>query len=1285
MIKKTIKKFIIGVLSLLALMIISYFIFIANAEKIVKEIVTYYTNGTMRIEMKNLSFNPRELRITIDNANFSTINTAHQNSTYNITVDTMVLELASIRPLLLHRKLYIDSITFKRPSISVIQWKELKKENFSLPQQMGKIYTSLNNTLDKLGIKYCLLDSGAFSIEDKVHPERKKVTVTDFYFLIDNLHKTANLNNDDRFFFSDRIKFYSSHQQITLASGNQQISYSRLRINSGRKIIELDSCFVYSKKNKSDFNSFSGYFDTLKFTNVDFEKLTQDNILDADSAFCIRPKIILKTSVNENKTNKLLPRAMSRDSFTVLMKYLLGNFNLNYIGVNNATIEIQTKSDSKISTYQIKRTDFSMHDVSMVDHPDSAIKVGSFDLGLIGYKAYDSDSNYLINFDSIHFLNDKIFLSDFKFLPAKKSQTNEFKNISMSSLAINSISWIDLLADRKIVANDIELINPEIKLHLSVNKNIEKQKNKLTILSAFKKIIEYADVVNLKIRNAHFQMNQGDNFVGLTNLNCSVPVNRLLKSKTLNDFLSASVFVDFETAKIVFKQNQFLLKRGKYDGNRNTLLIKEVLADDDKNSFHGYFQNLMITNLSENSPDHFELSSLSWNKANLLLNSTTSTNKKDEFKSRQLFTVAKIQGTNTLFKIEGNLFSTNGTLPKIDITGFATETNRSFFVKDINFRGNKISMIKKGLRLNINQLDFQNKNTSSITGLQMNSDSGKNKIEMNIPNVVFTADINEAIKKQFSLGEIVIQEPSVSILNNGDYKLLPDDSKEFKFPEINISKIIVNNPKFRGAAFEGKIQPYIKEINSTIRLNGIIVQNEQIKIDNGIIKLADLKFITPKFSLMIPADTIMRLFIKDVDVALGNNKNNLKWHFQIDSLTSDNFSLKLQKDSIRKQKFNIKNSFLSNLHINNNNAFSLYEILAVSPKFSIEHIDVDMIKNEDRFKIYNLSYSEKIQQLDLDSFSFRPLAEKADFIYENDYQKDYPVFSTGKINVNNFNLLKLFKDSVFTATYVNITHPDLYTFKDKRKPFNKGLYKPLPSAMMKNINFKIDIDSVKVNDGVVVYEELNDKTNKSGLVKISQLDAIVNNFKNHNLKETDSLRLYLTGNFMDSAKIRFRLSESFTDSLHAFTYGLRFRPFNFKILNPILEPLFSVRIISGSLDTLRVNAIGREHTSYGKMNMYYKDLKIQYLNNGNDSLKNLKSRLINFVANDLLLKRNNKNGLGIVYAERDKERGFANYWLKIGLSGVLSSSRVKKNKKVENKYKKQLKKMKVPDITEVDL
>lgn len=1270
---------------MLALLTISYFIFIFNAEKIVKEIVTHYTKGTMKIEMKKLRFNTRELRITIVDAQITTLDTVHQHSTYNITVDTMLLELASIRPLLLDRKLYIDSITFKRPSISVIQWKELKKEKFSLPEQMGKVYNSLNHTLDKLSIKYCLLDSGAFSIEDKVHPERKKVTVTDFYFLIDNLHKTSSLNKDDRFFFSDRIKFYSSHQQITLANGNQQISYSRLRINSGRKIIELDSCFVYSKKNNSDFNSFSGYFDTLKFTNVDFKRLTQENVLDADSAYCIQPKIILKTSVKEKKTDNMLARAMSKDSFSVLMKYLLGNFNINYIGVDNAAIEIQTMSNSKISSYQIKRTDFSMHDVSVIDHPDSTIKVGSFDLGLIGYQAYDPDSNYLVAFDSIHFVDDQIFLSNFKIKPTKKLQTNEFKDISMSSLAINNISWIDLLANRKIVANDIELINPQFDLHLLSNKDNGSRNHKLSVFTTLKRITDYADVGELKIKNAYFKLIQDDKNIGLTNLNCMIPVNQLLKSETLNDFLVASVFVDFESAKIISNKNQIILKKGKYDGDKSTLLIKETLADIDKNSFHGYFQNLKIDKPSEISPDHFDFSLLSWDKATLSLTTKPSVNKQEDTISKPSLTVAAIQGKNTAFQIKGNSFSTNGVLPEIDVSNFTTEKNGQFVVNDLKFKGNKISLVNKGMRLMINQLNFQNKTSSSINGLFVNLDSGKKRVEINVPIVVFSTDINQIISKKFDFGDIIIQEPSVSVWNNNDDQGGSVNSGATKLPNIKINSIAVNNPVIHSEGFEDKFQPLLNTIQSKIRLNDILVKDDHIQIENGNIQLADVKFTTPKISISLPADETMKFSLKNLDLTLGDKQNKMNWNFLIDTLSSNSLIINTQKDSLHTQKISLNNTFLTAIQINNSKGLTPYEILNASPNFSIQHTTVDILNNQNRFHIQNLNFHEKLGELEVDNFSFRPNVLKEDFVKLNDYQKDYPFFQTGKINVNNFDARKFFKDSVFAASAVNVSNPDLYIYKDKRKPFKKGIYKPLPSALLKKLNFKFDIDSLHINEGVVVYEELNEKTNKSGVVKFSHLNGMINNIKNHNHIETDSLRLYVTGNFMDSARIRFRLSESFTDSLHSFTYGLRFRSFDFKILNPILEPLVSARIISGSLDTLRVNAIGREHMSHGKMKMYYNDLRIQYLNKGSDSVKNFKSRLINFVANDLLLKRNNKKGFGIVYAERDKERGFANYWLKIGLSGVVSSSGVKKNKKVEKIYNRKLKKMKVPEIPDVDL
>jgi hypothetical protein len=101
--------------------------------------------------------------------------------------------------------------------------------------------------------------------------------------------------------------------------------------------------------------------------------------------------------------------------------------------------------------------------------------------------------------------------------------------------------------------------------------------------------------------------------------------------------------------------------------------------------------------------------------------------------------------------------------------------------------------------------------------------------------------------------------------------------------------------------------------------------------------------------------------------------------------------------------------------------------------------------------------------------------------------------------------------------------------------------------------------------------------------------------------------------------------------------------------------------------------------------MYYTGLKIKFLGLGGDTSRSFKSRIITFLANDLLVKRNNQKGYGMIYANRDNERSFANYWMKIVLSGVMSSSGVRSNKSVEKKYKKGIVKMKIPELPEVTL
>ena len=76
---------------------------------------------------------------------------------------------------------------------------------------------------------------------------------------------------------------------------------------------------------------------------------------------------------------------------------------------------------------------------------------------------------------------------------------------------------------------------------------------------------------------------------------------------------------------------------------------------------------------------------------------------------------------------------------------------------------------------------------------------------------------------------------------------------------------------------------------------------------------------------------------------------------------------------------------------------------------------------------------------------------------------------------------------------------------------------------------------------------------------------------------------------------------------------------------------------------------------------------------------------ISCLANSLVLKHNNQKGFGQVYAERMRDKSLFNYWLKILISGAISNTGVKTNKKLEKKYHQSIKKKKLLEIQEIEL
>ena len=127
-------------------------------------------------------------------------------------------------------------------------------------------------------------------------------------------------------------------------------------------------------------------------------------------------------------------------------------------------------------------------------------------------------------------------------------------------------------------------------------------------------------------------------------------------------------------------------------------------------------------------------------------------------------------------------------------------------------------------------------------------------------------------------------------------------------------------------------------------------------------------------------------------------------------------------------------------------------------------------------------------------------------------------------------------------------------------------------------------------------------------------------------------------------------------------------PFN--ALAPLLTPMFGVHIERGMLDSLTLRVKANDYLAYGKMDMKYHALNMSLYK------QNQKRKFLSWAANLFLRDKNSKTGL--VFRERMRNKSIFNYWGKIAASGLMTTMGIKGNKKVEKKYRREMKDLSLP-------
>ena len=327
-------------------------------------------------------------------------------------------------------------------------------------------------------------------------------------------------------------------------------------------------------------------------------------------------------------------------------------------------------------------------------------------------------------------------------------------------------------------------------------------------------------------------------------------------------------------------------------------------------------------------------------------------------------------------------------------------------------------------------------------------------------------------------------------------------------------------------------------------------------------------------------------------------------------------------------------------------------------------------------RIARLYLSSADREVEIDSVVINPKYSKFQFARKMGRQVSRMKVLVPKITIHDLAFSEM-KDSIFRAASIEIKSAKLHVYRDKRFPFTKKTITPLPIAMIRDFKFAMAVDSIKLIDADITYEEFPEKGYHSGQVTFKKLNASLAHLTNRDhFPDREQATLKATSYLMGRGLIKAEFSLPYGK---AQVYNAKGSLSNFSLyrLNPMLENVAFMSVTSGKLNRLSFNFDYTDLKSKGTVLINYEDLKINSLTKEKDPEKN---EFMSFVVNTFLKKDKNEDldkgrRMGTIDFERDRRRAIFHYWWRSVFTGIKSTA-TEAPKKKEREREKDLGKQK---------
>lgn len=497
------------------------------------------------------------------------------------------------------------------------------------------------------------------------------------------------------------------------------------------------------------------------------------------------------------------------------------------------------------------------------------------------------------------------------------------------------------------------------------------------------------------------------------------------------------------------------------------------------------------------------------------------------------------------------------------------------------------------------------------------------------------------------------------------------------------------------------LQDYFQSINNGERL--IYLKNAKGSTQDNRLQISDLQVLSLGDSISFPAnirvkDILLndlkmspghvqpRLFIgsllleqPELNLKNSNKKSREKKAFSLEDidlfktikgqfsalsinrieLADFNFSMPITiKGNTKTYDFNNIDLALEGIVIDSNNIAFANDKFLYCDDFRLNLPHFSMI-SPDRFYNYSfekMSLSSHDKSIRFDSVMMVSRYDRKTFAANQIFQADQLDVTIPVLNLEGISYREAIFRSRYTLEKLQLQNPQILVYKDKTLSPDTSTYKSMPAQAIESLRFYLNIDTIQFSDGFVKYEERSQIIDANGEIYFDRLNGKITGFSNDEDFRNfgGSLKIDVQARLMAEADVSLNAFFPLNSEEQDFVVIASMNTLDAVSLNPLIQPLTRMQAKGGVLQQLQMNVKGNDKEAYGQMMLHYEDLKIEVLK------KNMQeSNLASFLANSILIKKNNNNIFrirkGPIYYQRIPYRGVIHYLAHFAIMGAKTS------------------------------